>query len=477
MLTGSITPRSHLEGVWHHPAVIVHEGDSLRQSVTLSGHYHTDAPIMAAIDCVEMAELTFDGTQYVMTDYRPNQRTRIEVLFRAQHDTLPRYLFGCRTAAVEEENSFWLWMKQSGAAASCGTETAAANTLTPNTDYVLTQDKSGVLAQEWRWMTLSETGSFSGDTLCIGGLHHARSVDEGLFKGSIRVVRIYEGQTLVRSYIPACRGETEGLFDLVTGQLVPRQTAVSVSRFGEAPMTFSTTGTQLMDYILFGTANGVGDYDAAVGKYRGPLTVASKNLLDNNYQSETYGGLTITVNPDKSITVNGTATRSGAIVLFDSGFYTGGLPASVYQEIANGSYILSGSPEGSAVGSYILSYRYTPAIGEVTSQADRVSVDGVTLNNTTGTYKYLAVYIAVWQGATLDNVTFRPMLRRTDTTDEYEPYFYSRTELLRDAPLGAGEQLSFADTQQAVATTALCANTLTVDTQVQPAAVYIAYAT
>ena len=204
--------------------------------------------------------------------------------------------------------------------------------------------------------------------------------------------------------------------------------------------------------------------------YAIPVTVTGKNLLENNFQSETYHGLTVTVNDDKSITVNGTATATTTLALHD-GSHT---PTTTAQEIENGTYYLSGVPEGAETGNYTMSYRYTPASGG-SSQVGRIPVEGMTLDNTSGDYRYLSVYIAVWNGVTVDNVTFYPMLRNIDSTAGYEPAFHSRTELLCDAPLTAGEVLSFDDTQQAIAASPLAVNTLTVHTQVPPEAVYLAY--
>ena len=219
------------------------------------------------------------------------------------------------------------------------------------------------------------------------------------------------------------------------------------------------------------------DVPTITNGYSIPVTVRGKNLLENNCSSETYNGLTVTVNADKSITLSGTAERSGGIAIFDGSFYQGGLPSSIYQEFSNGSYILSGSPEGSAVGKYILSYRYTSAIGEVISQADRVPAQGVTLDNTGGAYKYLAVYIAVWKDTVLSGVTFKPMLRKSGTEGTYEAYFHNTVTLTVNHPLDAGESISRTSTGVNIPTSDTLTNVLSVDTAVQPDEVYLNFQT
>lgn len=206
--------------------------------------------------------------------------------------------------------------------------------------------------------------------------------------------------------------------------------------------------------------------------YAIPITVRSKNLLENNFQSETYHGLTVTVNDDKSITVNGTATATTTLALHD-GSHT---PTTTAQEIENGTYYLSGVPEGAETGTYTMSYRYTPASGG-SSQVGRIPVEGMTLDNTSGDYRYLSVYIAVWGGATVDNVTFYPMLRKSGTADGYEPPYNNTVAVPINKPLGVGETVSLSDSGVNIPTLPNGTNTLSVGTTVAPAEAYIRYRT
>ena len=238
---------------------------------------------------------------------------------------------------------------------------------------------------------------------------------------------------------------------------------------GTPPLTFSSIGGNLTDYAIDGNTGGVGDYDEATERYLIPVTVTGKNLLENNCFSMRYNGLTITVNADKSITVNGTATANSNICVY-SGGHT--LVTAAYQVIENGTYLLSGAPEGQTEGTFMLSYRYDDAIGGTPSVLERVPVEGVTLDNTGGAYKYLAVYIAVWKDAVLDGVTFKPMLRKAGTADGYEKPYKHTVTLSLEEPLGAGDSVTLADTGVNIPTHNGL-NTLTVDTTVQPSLVMI----
>lgn len=239
--------------------------------------------------------------------------------------------------------------------------------------------------------------------------------------------------------------------------------------FTTTPFTFQGKGSKLADYVINGASGGVGDYDESTGKYLIPITITGKNLLNNNYQSEVYNGITVTVNADKSITLNGTATDNCTICIYNGGH---SLVTAAYQIIENGNYILSGAHEGQTTSTYMLSYRYDDAIGSNSSVLGRVPVDGVPIDNTSGAYRYLGVYIAVWSGATVNNVTFRPMLRKVNTSDTYEPPFNKSVTLSIDTPLGAGDTLTLNDTGVDIPIRNGL-NTISINTSVQPSEVTI----
>ena len=141
---------------------------------------------------------------------------------------------------------------------------------------------------------------------------------------------------------------------------------------------------------------------------RTTLGTQCKNLLKNNAATKTVNGVTFTVNDDKSITVNGTATSAGVYAVI------GGADV-----IAGNKYIISGGAGNG--GTYGL---YTENFGTVQNYGS----DSIYVPNTTGK----AVFrIFVRPGVTVSNVTFYPMLRYADITDStYEPYKESVDERL-----------------------------------------------
>lgn len=133
------------------------------------------------------------------------------------------------------------------------------------------------------------------------------------------------------------------------------------------------------------------------------VTIMGKNLLNHQGTSKTMNGITFTVNEDKSIHVNGTATGSTSYYLRNP--FT----------LPKGSYVLSGCPTGGSVGTYRVYYsdNITKTVGDY-GQPAKFTLD----NSFTG-----MVVLQIYSGAVIDNLTFYPMIRNASFEDEtYEPY-------------------------------------------------------
>lgn len=127
---------------------------------------------------------------------------------------------------------------------------------------------------------------------------------------------------------------------------------------------------------------------------------------DNIY---TWNGVTFTVNSDFSVTVDGTATGGNAVLVLSR---TGGF------SIEEGSWILSGCPEGGSGSSYSIAI------------AGTVSDTGNTAEFTSVTNKLVRIYVI--SGTTVDNLTFKPMVcskAAWDISQAYQPYRPSYQEL------------------------------------------------
>lgn len=253
---------------------------------------------------------------------------------------------------------------------------------------------------------------------------------------------------------------------------------------GIPPLRFNAIAGALKNYRIYGnTVNGesVGDLVESgehSGEYVVPVKIEGKNLIQNIAISRTTTtGLTITVNSDKSVIVDGTTNDGKA-----SGIALGGNTV-----LGKGTFILSGCPEGGSGETY----RLICVINDGGTQKNAVDFgngSSITLTSDDATIINNGFYLAV---KSCDNKTFYPMLRRAEIADgTYEPYHIPTTTniYLPEQIKKVGDEAEYIDfkeqkqyfadgTSTAVTLPALDlfagTNVLTVETEVQPSKVYV----
>lgn len=152
-----------------------------------------------------------------------------------------------------------------------------------------------------------------------------------------------------------------------------------------------------------GLSNSLADMNNVLG---------AKNLLPNNAESLTYGGITFTVNSDGSVTANGTATE---LVLL---FYVQKFKPN------NGNYILSGGIRN-GVFVFVNELNGTTFVRNVVSIGNDTQF---TLNYSD--YDNLDCGVGIESGVTVNNETFYPMLRPASIQDNtYVPYSMTNREM------------------------------------------------
>ena len=143
-----------------------------------------------------------------------------------------------------------------------------------------------------------------------------------------------------------------------------------------------------------------------------------KNLLNHTLETTEINGVTITVNQDKSITINGEATSNIKILL------------GKIKDNKKNDLILSGCPEGGSQSSYYLelawtSLQYDDSLGEYVSVFCGGSDIGknYTYIRKKNDSKSFDISLIIKKGTVMSNHIFKPMVRYADITDEtYEPY-------------------------------------------------------
>lgn len=145
--------------------------------------------------------------------------------------------------------------------------------------------------------------------------------------------------------------------------------------------------------------------------------IGGKNLLGNSTTTQTINGVTFTVNPDRSVTVNGTATANTSFI---SGLY----------ELPMAHYRFNGCPNGGSDSSYYTALEINTGGGYAWSSFAREYGEGLSINAAVRRWA-----ITLMNGTTLNNATFYPMLRYASIQDDtYVPYGMSNAELTARQP-------------------------------------------
>ena len=175
------------------------------------------------------------------------------------------------------------------------------------------------------------------------------------------------------------------------------------------------------------------DYPQEIKSVVNPtMKVCGKNLLNATLQTTTQNGVTCTANGDGTYTINGTATSD---TLFHIGYF-------IFEK--DTKYKIVGCPQG---GSLNTLYRLDGSLNANSDTGNGIvySGDGNKRN----------ARIVVFNGATVNNLLFKPMITTdlTATYDDFEPYHEQTVTLpytLNAIPVNSGGNIVI-DGQQYIA--------------------------
>ena len=171
------------------------------------------------------------------------------------------------------------------------------------------------------------------------------------------------------------------------------------------------------------------------------VTRCGRNLLPiQDLETKTSNGITFTVNADKSVTCNGTATANATFRL-----------TPVYYKLPLGNYKLVGCP---SEGSSEVRLQTNKVVNETATSAAFDTGAGGTLKVTEECTLY--TYIAIISGQTVSNITFKPMLlMEGDTDSSYEVPVFDTYSVNTDGTVNGMTSISpymtiFTDTANAL---------------------------
>lgn len=184
--------------------------------------------------------------------------------------------------------------------------------------------------------------------------------------------------------------------------------------------------------IIFEESDVLHDYEP-YGKYKIPVNVRSDNLFDitKPYVSENLStaGVTLTLNDDGTITVNGTNNASYKYIRFDV-------------ELEAGVYYFSGCPSGGERNGYSMIIQTGSAIS---TQAFDTG-EGATFTLTEKkTIQFFPVRVGL-NTVTFNNMVFKPMIAKIPVSyDDYQTYYNETTNIYLDEPLRKTKDGTYVD--------------------------------
>ena len=131
-------------------------------------------------------------------------------------------------------------------------------------------------------------------------------------------------------------------------------------------------------------------------------TTTGKNLLPNLSQSQTLNGLTITINNDKTIKINGVASAQTTLTINN------------LLQLSAGSYKLTGCPSGGGEATYELQ-AFGGLSNTVRDRGTGASLTALGSGDTT-------VNVVIRNGVTCNNLIFKPMIVEGEELVAYEEY-------------------------------------------------------
>ena len=163
---------------------------------------------------------------------------------------------------------------------------------------------------------------------------------------------------------------------------------------GTLPLTFRSNGDDLLNYRIYGTADGAGE---------------TKNSLEITASSQTKNGVTFTVDKQAgTITANGTATANARINLGTVNIYKG------TQYALSGNIVSPSSSEERICSLYVYQH----------SELGMDYGNGVIIDTTGDDLLNVPIAYMVYANKTVNNAVIRPMFRLADTAPDFEPFGY-----------------------------------------------------
>lgn len=175
----------------------------------------------------------------------------------------------------------------------------------------------------------------------------------------------------------------------------------------------------------YGSTGGSGGGSDVSPEVEAMLNVyGSKNLIPYPYEqtTKTENGITFTDNGNGTVTVNGTATDTTIFTMHSSNSFI----------LNNGTYTMDGCPNGGSTNSYYHVIQYTNSDNQSIYVYDTGDGTDFTLNGSYGRPDDASILqgIVIIAGTTVNNLTFKPMIRDARIADHtWVPFTMTNRQL------------------------------------------------
>lgn len=256
--------------------------------------------------------------------------------------------------------------------------------------------------------------------------------------------------------------------------VVTRRYGFIRTKSGAPPLTLTNClSGNLVDYKIFGNVG--------------------KNLIPYPYAetTKTVGGITFTDNSDGSITVNGTATANAIFYIYRE-------QKRLLNNLNAGddfTFSVTADNTWSSSATMYLICNFYNSSGSMVSGGFVQSPDEAYRKKTikiSDEHFGMAVYLIVYKGKTINNVTVKPMIEKGVDATEYEPYKRvgdldgdkykipimvgnNTTNIFLSAPLGIGESADYKTDSLPDIFVSEGTNIIIAETEVKPSAIEVKY--
>lgn len=236
-----------------------------------------------------LAYIESTGTQWIDTGWKPTSNMVTYIEYSHTESTIDTPLYGVRDSDMS--NSYTCWSHPEEYSLGCiltiihgGTKTSVTTTFHIEDKITLLSNKNSVKANGVS-KTRTAGGSTQANNLVLMGLRNGTNIDSRKFVGKIYFARFWDGDTLVRDFVPVQKSDgTIGFLDLVNNTFYGNSGTGTFIAGPEIPQGFPTS-----EYCQVETHSAVTQTSDVIPCYRRSDGKPGKYTLSTNTFTEVNG--------------------------------------------------------------------------------------------------------------------------------------------------------------------------------------------